>query len=339
MSNDALHDALEETRAEAKRPPDFDAFWQGVRAELADVPLEWERLPGAGGETQTHRIDWLRFSSMDDVLVYGWLAVPKHLPASGAALATAPMTETRRGRGYLWLPGYSLGSPPPGPEALYPDTLTLGLNLHGNLPDTPYAHPSLSGADYITAGIESPQTYIYRRIVAHCLRALEVLAQQPEVAPDRLIVGGMSQGGGLALVTAALSPLPRLCLADMPWLGALDLALSLLDRAKYRRTKAARYPDARGLVADYAEAHPEQPEYADQVYRTYAYFDPLSHAAAVTCPTQVSAGGRDPSCKPPTIYAVYNELRCPKEMLYLPQTGHEIVPAMHEAHLKWVQRV
>lgn len=116
----------------------------------------------------------------------------------------------------------------------------------------------------------------------------------------------------------------------------MELALSLLDRDKYKRLKSARYPDARGLIADYAEAHPER---AAQVYQTYAYFDPLSHAADVRCPTQMSAGGRDPSCKPPTIYAVYNELKCAKEMLYLPTTGHDIVPAMRQAHADWVQRV
>ena len=315
---------LEETRAAVRRPAGFDAFWAGVKSDLAAVPSDWERLPGAGGETATHTIDWLRFSSLDDALVYGWLAVPKRLP-----------TPTGH-RGYLWLPGYSRGNPPPGPESLYPDTLTLGLNLHGSLPDTPYLHPSLSNVDYITAGIESPQTYIYRAIVGHCLRALDVLAVQPEVSPARLIAGGMSQGGGLALVTAALSPAVALCLADMPWLCALELALSLLDRDKYKRMGLGRYPDARGLIADYADAHPEL---AAQIYATYAYFDPLSHAAALRCPTQVSAGGRDPSCKPPTIYAVYNEMCCEKEMLFLPTAGHDIVPAMHEAHGKWVQRM
>jgi len=315
---------LEETRAPIIRPADFDAFWQSVRAELADVPLEWERLPGAGGETATHTIDWVRFSSLDEFLIYGWLAVPKNAPSIGEM------------RGYLWLPGYSLGSPPPGPEALYPDTVTLGLNLHGLTLDTPYTHPSLANADYITQGIESPQTYIYKRIVAHCLRALDVLAAQAEVSADKLMVGGMSQGGGLALVTAALAPQVKLCLADMPWLGALDLALSLLDRDKYKRRGAARYPDGRGLIADYAEAHPDV---AGQVYQTYRYFDPLTHAPDIHCPTQVSAGGRDPSCKPPTIYAVYNALTCEKEMLYLPGTGHEIVPAMHTAHQSWVQRL
>ncbi len=315
--------ALERTRADVKRPADFADFWRSVQDELSDVPLEWERLPGAGGETDAHMVDWLRFSSLGDVLVYGWLAVPKALPPG-------------RHRGYLWLPGYSLGHPPPGPECLYPDTLTLGLNLHGNLPNEPYDHPSTVGADYITQGIDSPRTYVYRGIVAHCLRALEVLAAQPDVDPDRLMAGGMSQGGGLALVTSALSPAVKLCLADMPWLCALELALSLLDRARYKRLKAPRYPDARGLLADYAEAHPER---AAQVYKTYAYFDPLSHAAGVRCPTQMSAGGRDPSCKPPTIYAVYNELTCKKDLLYLPDAGHEIVPAMREAHGNWVQQV
>lgn len=314
---------MEQTRADVHRPDDFEAFWTGVKAELTEVPLEWERLPGAGGETQTYRVDWLRFSSLGDLVIYGWLAVPKSIPPEGC-------------RGYLWLPGYSLGNPPPGPECLYPDTVTLGLNLHGSLPNTPYRHPSVSGSDYITQGIESPQTYIYRNIVGHCLRALEALAEQPEIDPARLIVGGMSQGGGLALVTAALAPAVRLCLADMPWLCALELALSLLDREKYKRMRTVRYPDARGLIADLAEAHPEL---AAQVYRTYHYFDPLSHAAGIRCATQMSAGGRDPSCRPPTIYAVYNELSCEKKMLSLPHVGHEIVPAMHAAHGNWVQRV
>ena len=308
----------------AERPADFAEFWAEVKRDLASVPADWERLPGAGGETATHTVDWLRFSSLADTVVYGWLAVPKRL------------THSTDNRGYLWLPGYSLGNPPPGPESLYPETLTLGLNVHGRLPDTPYSHPSRADADYIAEGIDSPQTYIYRRIVGHCLRALDVLAAQPELGAGRLIAGGMSQGGGLALIVSALMPEVTLCLADMPWLCALPLALSLLDRDKYKGRGIGRYPDARGLIADAADAHPER---AAEIYRTYAYFDPLCHAPDIRCRVQMSAGGRDPSCKPPTIYAVYDALQCPKDMLFLPETGHDIVPAMHEANENWVQRM
>ena len=278
-------------------------------------------MPDEAATTPDWAVDWLTFPSLHGRAIYGWLAVPK---------VTAP---TRRA-GYLWLPGYSLGNPPPGPESLYPNAVTLGLNLHGNLPNTPYVHPHTQGREYITQGIESPDTYIFRDIVCHCLRALEVLSAQPEVDEDRVIAGGMSQGGGLALVTAALASVRvRLCFADMPWLCDLDRALSLIDRARYANGR--RIPDGRALIEDYAEARPELRE---QIYGTYRYFDPLSHAPDIRCPTQMSAGGRDPSCRPPTIFSVYNEITAQKEMLYLPDVGHEVVLAMHDAHERWVNQ-
>jgi cephalosporin-C deacetylase len=321
--SDSIRNELERITSPSQRPADFDAFWQGVKSELSQTPLEWERIPDSTWTTPERMVDWVRFPSLRGHWVYGWLAVPR-----GATPGEC--------NGYLWLPGYSYGNPPPRAESLYQNTVTFGLNLHGNTPDTPYVHPSVLNKEYITQGIDSPQTYIYRDIVAHCLRALEVLAQQPEVRPSNLIAGGMSQGGGLALITAALAPQARLCFADMPWLCDLERALSLIDRERYRGRKGFRIPDGRSLIEDYADAHPERRE---AIFQTYRYFDPLSHAAAIRCPTQMSAGGRDPSCKPPTIYAVYNALTCEKEMLFLPNTGHEIVPAMREAHAEWVKRI
>ncbi len=317
-------ETLEQIRSDPKRPADFAAFWRRTQDELALVPLEWERIPNAQPAPDGWRVDWLRFSSWGDMLIYGWLAVPDGLP------------QDRQNAGYVWLPGYSWGNPPPGLESLYPGTATLGLNLHGNLPDTPYNHPFTERREYITQGIDAPETYVYRGIVCHILRALDVLAAQPEVDPGKLIVGGMSQGGGLALVASALAPQVKLCLSDMPWLCDIDRALSLIDRARYARLPHLRIPDGRAFVEDYADAHPAR---RGQIFHTYRYFDPLSHAQDIRCPTQVSAGGRDPSCRPPTIYAVYNALTCPKEMLYLPNTGHEIVPAQHDAHQKWVSQL
>lgn len=314
---------LEQVRSEAKRPADFAEYWQGVRADLATVPVEWERIPDATWTTDDLTVDWLRFSSVDNQLIYGWIAV-SHEASNVQRI------------GYLWLPGYSFGNPPPGPECLYKNTVTFGLNLHGNTPDTPYIHPFTQNREYITQGIESPQTYVYRGIVAHCLRALEVLQEQLEVNPEKLIVGGMSQGGGLALITAALAPQVRLCFADMPWLCDLDRALSLIDRDRTKHLANYRNPDSRALIEHFADANPKT---RDAVFQTYRYFDPLSHAAAIRCPTQVSAGGRDPSCKPPTIYAVYNAMTCEKEMLFLPRAGHEIVPAMRDAHARWLGRL
>lgn len=314
---------LEQTRSAVQRPPDFADFWRRTQDELARIPLEWERIPRAQPAPDGWQVDWLRFSSWGNAIIYGWLAVP--LSAS-----------SRPRNGYLWLPGYSYGNPPPGPESLYPGTATLGLNLHGNLPDTPYIHPATEGREYITEGIDSPDTYIFRALVCHALRALEVLAAQPDINAAKLLAGGMSQGGGLALIVAALAPQVALCLADMPWLCDLDRALSLIDWERYKQRPGVRIPDGRALIEAYARAHPAR---RAQVFQTYRYFDPLSHAADICCPVQMSAGGRDPACRPATIYAVFNALTCEREMLYLPNIGHEIVPAQHEAHQKWVERL
>jgi len=312
---------LEAIRSTPKRPEDFDVYWADLKAEVARVSTDWERRPYAPLSTPHRQVDIISFKTIDGSLVHGWYAAPPDV--EGMRTAT----------GYLWLPGYSLGNPKPAGESLYDDTATFGLNLHGNLPDTPYVHPFKTGDDYITNGIESPLTFIFRRIVANCLIALEVLAAQPEVDPEMLVVGGMSQGGALALITASLCRQVQLCFADMPWLCDIDRALSLAPLDAYRNVHGRRVPDARMLVAFYAEEHPD---HFDRIYQTYRYFDPLSHADRITCPVQVSAGGRDPSCRPPTIYAVYNNITAPKEMLYLPNAGHEIVPQMHVAHAEWL---
>ncbi len=322
--------ALEQIHSPPRRPAGFDQFWQRTLSELARIPTEWERVPNAQlappALEPDWRIDWIRFASWGDMTIHGWLAVPRQ-------------TQLGTRNGFVWLPGYSLGNPPPARESLYPNTVTFGLNLHGNLPDTPYVHPATqAGAEYVTQGIDDPETYIFRGMVCHALRAVEVLAAQPEVAPGRkMIAGGMSQGGGLALVVAALAQsVVRLCLADMPWGCDLDRSLSLIDRERYARLPGQRIPDSRALIEDYADAHPTRRE---QILDTFRLVDPLSHAAYITCPVQISAGGRDPACRPATIYAVYNALQCEKEMLFLPHTGHEIVSAQHDFHEKWVERL
>src|SRR5687767_534837 len=64
------------------------------------------------------------------------------------------------------------------------------------LADQPFAaaYPGL-----LTVGIESPETFVYRGIVADCLRGAEFLLSQPELDRARVAV----QGDDLALLTAA----------------------------------------------------------------------------------------------------------------------------------------
>ena len=67
------------------------------------------------------------------------------------------------------------------------------------LADQPFAarYPGL-----LTLGIDDPATYIYRGIVADCLRGAEFLLSRPEVDTSRVGIAG----DDLALITAARRP-------------------------------------------------------------------------------------------------------------------------------------
>ncbi|MAT75349.1 hypothetical protein CMK14_09435 [Candidatus Poribacteria bacterium] len=55
------------------------------------------------------------------------------------------------------------------------------------------------------------------------LRAMDYLLSRPEVAPEKGVVWGASQGRGFSLVVAALRPQSRYCIADVPFLCVATL--------------------------------------------------------------------------------------------------------------------
>ena len=77
--------------------------------------------------------------------------------------------------------------------------------------------PSQPG--FLTRGIEDPRTYYYARVYTDAVRALEALRAHDLVDPSRVAVAGASQGGGIALATAALAPTRvAALLCDVPFL-------------------------------------------------------------------------------------------------------------------------
>ncbi|MDR3707293.1 MAG: acetylxylan esterase [Capsulimonadaceae bacterium] len=291
---------------------DFDRYWRDVREEVAAADQDWDRqardevVEANGGRW---RIDWVRFSSVRDSLVWGWHAVPLSPSPNGACM--------------LWLPGYSYGTPPPDPTCLIPGASTLCINVHGLRPDEPYINPAGKN-DYILQDIDNPVTYIMRSVVQHCLRALHVAAALPEVNAARIVVGGMSQGGALAIMSAANSVVPKACFADMPFLSDIETAVRSSSSPVY---KAIRH---RMRVA---------PAAADGILATLSLFDPVRHAPRVVVPTCLSAGGRDPSVKPAGVEMVFCALGTEiKHYEFYPNAGHVFLPEMNRTHTEWVAR-
>ncbi|MEN3001161.1 MAG: acetylxylan esterase [Armatimonadota bacterium] len=307
-------------------PPDFEAFWQAVVAESDALPLVYERVHQPDDDTPTHRVFRLRWRGADGKGREGWYAVPLESSPFGFSAGQSPYMQGEpiggvKRPGLLYLPGYGINAAPLDENTLFPDFVTLAPNLHGYAvePRIPYS-PEYG---YFTRGIESPQTYVYRQLLLESILAARVLVAQPEVDSSRLIVAGLSQGGGLAVIMGAWCALVRVVVAELP---ALTYWEYLLDATVWR------YPIKE--FADYMQATGRSKE---TLLATLQYFDAVNHAPYVRVPVQVSLALKDPGIRAPVVFSLYDALPHPKRLLIYEELGHDWSPEMRVRLQEWAK--
>jgi cephalosporin-C deacetylase-like acetyl esterase len=234
-------------------PADFDLYWQGVMGELATLPAapELTRNPIRSGELST--VYDLYLTSIGPYRIYAFYSIPKgdgpfpvivHTGGYGSVVHIGSFEERQR-------------------------YVTVALRHRGRrLADKPFAasYPGL-----LTTGIESPQSYIYRGIVADCVRVIDFLLTRPEVDKSKIAV----VGDDLALMTAALRPeIDALYTTPALFYGMHELAptTSVYPLEEYN---------------DYARAYPDR---ADAMWETVNYFNPLHFAPKVEADTVLVTG-------------------------------------------------
>jgi len=88
-------------------------------------------------------------------------------------------------------------------------------------------------AGWMTKGILHKESYYHRGVYMDAIRALQVLSERLEVHSDRIGVTGGSQGGALALAAAALSDIPRVVVAEYPYLSHFRRAIDVAPTGPY----------------------------------------------------------------------------------------------------------
>lgn len=279
----ALGAALTASASAASVPPrDFDAFWGAVRAELAAVPLDAKLVPDAAHTDKDAACFKASYVSLRRVVVHARYCRPAREGRFPAALIS---------------PWYSQAEIPPPASLAKRGIAALWYQARGFEVDQS-SYPK-ANSWYILDGIESPETYVYREIVAHALRGLDFLAARPEVDIKRIGTMGASQGGGLSLLVAGLDARVAAASADFPFLTDWEDSFS---------APSSPYT----TVGQYASGHPSE---RAAVLRTVSYFDTLDVAGRIDIPVLVEVGLKDRTCPPRGIKTMFRRLKSRRKTL------------------------
>ena len=226
------------------KPQDFDQYWKKVEDELASIQPSAERTELHLRSAPEAKVYGLKLTSLDHYRIFAYFCVPS---------GKGPFPVIYR------LPNYgSVVHIPPFEERC--KYISVALCHRGQrLSDQPFAakYPGL-----LTSGIDSKRNYIYRSIVADCLRVMDYLVSCDDVDSQKISL----VGGDLALFTAALRDSA----------SVLFYTPSLFYKALHKATATQNYPLEE--FNDYLRSFPES---IDQISQTLAYFEPMNFASRV----------------------------------------------------------
>lgn len=280
--------------------PDLETYWEQTLASYAGKPLN-----ATVGEPESLPFSYLEarrvvYEGFDDTPIHGWYLRPRFVEA-GSKLPCVVHYH-----GYTGSKGY----PEDFSQYLLMGIAVFSVDVRGQGGDTGNRLPQEYGmtSGWMTQGILDRDTCYYKALTIDALKAVAWAAERHDVDASRICVAGGSQGGGIALMAAALSDLPAAVVGQIPNMCHMDFGIlnstgSLTEAANF----VARFPDK-----------------LEQVLETLSYFDLLNLAHRIRIPAFVSVGLKDTITMPETIYAAYNRIKSPKQIHPYPFTGHQV---------------
>lgn len=312
-------DQLRKYRPDRREPADFEAFWAATLTEARARSSE-PTFRAADGPLATLEVWDVTFAGFGGDPVRAWLILPRD--RSGRIGVVVEYLGYGRGRGdpLEWLTWASLGYAHLVVDARgQGGQWSAGDTTDPSPPDEPH-HPG-----FVTRGIGDPDRLYFRRLITDAVLAVDVARAHPAIDPERVVVAGTSQGGGLALAVAGLHPGVAALLSDVPFLSDIRHATEITDAHPYAE------------IAGYLRIHRDAVE---RVFETLSYVDGVNFATRATAPALFSVGLMDPICPPSTVFAAFNHYGGAHEIDVWPYNGHDGGGIHHlRARIAFLERV
>ncbi len=293
-------------------PDDFDEFWKGQKAQLANVAMDAKLTTIDHKDSDLECFD-VQVQCLGGAPVSGYLAKPK-----GA--------ETKSLPAILWVHGAgvrssSLSNAVMGGKA---GMLSMDINAHG----IPNGKPGQFYRDqnagplknYRHAGRENRETIYFRGMYLRLVRAIDFLTAQPEWDGKVVAVVGHSQGGGQALVAGGLDDRVTFVAAGVP---------AICDHSGRAAGRINGWPK---LVPTGSDGKPN-----GAILQAARYVDAVNFASRCRADAIMSVGFIDAVCPPSSCYAAFNVLKDEKQVVNEPLMGHAAPQHIRDAFFKRIQ--
>lgn len=283
--NDLPLEELRAYRPAVAEPADFDAFWARTLAESRALAVPPVVEPVETPLTEVEAFD-VTFSGFGGDPIKAWLLLPRS--GTGPLPTVVEFNGYGGGRGF---PHERLAWSASGYAHLFMDTRGQGSvwGSGGSTPDPHGSGPAAPG--FTTRGIDSPETYYYRRVFTDAVLAIDAVRSLDRVDPARVAVCGGSQGGGIAIAAAALASDLVAAMPDVPFLQHFERAVGFSDADPYAE------------ITRYLAVHRDAKA---RVFATLSYFDGVNFAKRAQSPAFYSVALMDPICPPATVFASHN---------------------------------
>ncbi len=301
-------DELRTYQPAREEPADFDDFWAGTLAAAREHDLNAQFAPVASGLRTLDVFD-VTYNGYGGQPIKGWLILPAAREQPLPVVVEYIGYGGGRGLPIDWLLWGSAGY-----AHFVMDTRGQGSAWSkGDTPDPEHdgGNPQFPG--FMTRGVLDPKTYYYRRVFTDAVRAVEAAMSHPAVDEMRVAVTGGSQGGGIALAVAGLSPAllddaVKVALPNVPFLCHYRRATEIVDTHPYQE------------IVRFCKVQRDQ---VDTVFRTLSYFDGVNFAARATAQALFSVAMMDDICPPSTVFAAYNHYQGEAGIRVWPFNNHE----------------